>query len=202
MARILDPEGRYSPEHPVFQPGEPIDASKLPRTGVDPYADVDVTRLDQAHTMSVPELVRMGQIAESRGKATLAMEWKVAAQNTIAQSMVSEDAARLEGMAAPQHRVNPGKGIVAPTLETPWGSDGDWLDINAALTKATADDGWKEDTEARANVANLQSMLREREQVVRTEAVEKGIWGEQEEGTFVAKQSLAEKAAAVTEQTK
>lgn len=203
MGRILDPEtGEYLPgsSHPVFQGVKPVDPETLPKAGVDPYASVDTNTLSQASSMTVAEMVQMASIAEARGERTLAMEWKVAANNRAAQNMVVESSARLEGMAAPQHRVNPGKGIVEPTLETPYGRDSEWLEINAKLQQVTASDGWKDDPDTRANVANLQASLAARQQDVLAEAYRSGAWTDQDQGTFEAKQSLAAKAAQVTEQ--
>lgn len=74
-------------------------------------------------------MIQLGNIAEARGDQVRSMEWKVAAQNTIAREQAKEDNARLEGQAANTYRGRFGKGIVAPTGQAPWHSDPDRLGL-------------------------------------------------------------------------
>ena len=200
---IIDPEsGKYTAAgtgtHPAAQVSTQFDPDELPQHRPDRYANVDVNDFTNVSEMSVGQMATMADIAAGRGLDETALLWKGAAVRRQTQDAIEEQQAALQEQAQNTYVGQPGQ-ILPVHEDSPWGTDPASQKARARLAKAQAAIGDDDlyNAEKAAEVVNASSEVAEAEADARQEAIDAGVWSDQDENQLLARQSLAEKAEQV-----
>ena len=168
---------------------------------------VDHSRFDTAGSMSVPELLQMGEIASSRGDAPAAMEWKAIATERGLRDLSAESQATMERVTMNTYTSPPGQIIERKGGSEPWSDD---PDLQAArdrvatvgLTHDRAKAGTAEERTSRRELASAESKLSALKDELREQYEAAGLWTQQHQVQQDARESMASKAAQVAAQVK
>jgi hypothetical protein len=184
-----------------------VEPGRLPQQQVDPYTEVDHTAFGAAGGMSIPELLQMAQIAESRGDTPSAMNWKGFAVERGHRDLQAESQATHERVTLNRYKSPPGRILEPKAGKKPWSDD---PDLQAARDKVhtvglkydQAKQGSTEEFSFRTDLAQAKADATAMERELEGEYRAAGLWTGQDEVQHDAQQSMATKAAAVVAQVK